>query len=39
MTSDLKKYWEKKTYELRQSMPEIRNKEYTIDKKKKEKVI
>jgi hypothetical protein len=31
MSSDLKKYWEKKTYELRQSMPEIRNKEYTID--------
>ena len=31
MNSDLKKYWEQRTHELRQSMPEIRNRDYNID--------
>ena len=31
MTSDLKKYWEKRTYAGRQSMPEIRSKDFNID--------
>ena len=31
MSSDLKKYWEKRTHELRQSMPEIRSKDFNID--------
>ena len=31
MSSDLKKYWEKRTHEFRQSMPEIRSKDFMID--------